>query len=78
MLEKIRENSLKKEIRQYLQMEDSAAKNLALEKIKTQAIQMYKQGKISQKFFYNTFFTIHKGQKYWEIHKETMRKILKK
>ena len=78
MLEKIREKSLMREIREYLQMEDSSARNLALKKIKTQAMQMYKDGKISQKFFYNTFFTIRPNQNYWEIHKDEMRKILKK
>ena len=78
MITKIREKFLEKDIQKLLLMEDSPAKYLALDSLKSQAVQMYKSGKISQKFFYSTFFTFHKDQKFWEIHKEEMRKILKK
>lgn len=78
MITKIREKFLEKDIRKLLLMENSPAKDLALNSLKSQAIEMYKSGKISQKFFYSTFFTFHKDQKFWEIHKEEMRKILKK
>jgi len=78
MITKIREKLLEKDIQKLLLMEDSPAKDLALDSLKSQAVQMYKSGKISQKFFYSTFFTFHKDQKFWKIHKEEMRKILKK
>ena len=78
MITKIREKFLKKDIQKFLLMEDSPAKDLALNSLKSQAIQMYKSGQISQKFFYSTFFTFHKDQKFWEIHRDEMRKILKK
>lgn len=78
MITKIREKYLVKDIRKFLSMADSPARDLALNSLKSQAVQMYKEGKISKNFFYNTFFTFHKDQNFWEIHKEEMRKILKK
>ena len=51
MITKIREKFLEKDIQKLLLMEDSPAKDLALDSLKSQAVQMYKSGKISQKFF---------------------------
>lgn len=78
MITKIREKIIERDIKKLLLMEDSSARNLALKYLKANAVKMYKDGKISHNFYYNTFFTFRDSQNFWEIHKERMRKILKK
>lgn len=80
MLNKMRENFLLLEVKKYLFMKgiSKEMKEKMLDEVGARALQAFKNGKISNEFFYKYFFVFHKGQKYWYIHKQEFKKTFKK
>ena len=80
MLNKMRENFLLLEVKKYLFMEgiSNDMKERMLDEVGARARQAFKNGKISNEFFYKYFFVFHKGQKYWKVHKRNFEENFKK
>ena len=80
MLNKMREKFLLLEVKKYLFMEgiSNDIKERMLDEVGARAKQAFKNGKISNEFFYTYFFVFHKEQKYWKVHKYEFKKVFKK
>ena len=80
MLKKVREKFLLLEVKKYLFMKgiSKELKEQMLIEVGARAKQAFKNGKISNEFFYTYFFVFHKEQKYWQVHKHEFKKVFKK
>lgn len=80
MLKKVREKFLLLEVKKYLFMKgiSKELKEKMLTEVGARAKQAFKNGKISNEFFYTYFFVFHKEQKYWQVHKHEFKKVFKK